>query len=419
MTANPQPILTSQADMMRAIQLPNKLPGLTGAIHAVGYLPVGSLPFQQEIFTNGFSMNVRKCVLTSVDLSTGNVKQRILDYRAGHMAEPLPDGRLLALCRLDNKMFVLNSAHEMLQQIDAPEGYDYGGHALVLPEKDLVILPCAKAPFAQTADDIGLFVVRRMSTLELVKTVPASGINPHQIMLTPDGKGFAVAYYGNVGKHGEGIIGFNVLAPRLVIYDLETFAPIRIFDIPTKYEGASNHLFFDHQGHIYAQLLQVAHAVPGGLKAWCDYYRKFNLPATDLKSQETRRRQFFYHTPLIRFNVQTGELEEVFQDPENFRYPLSSCQHPETGRVFIACPGSGNFVVREPDDTYKAIPAFSLGLFAGAGVCNIPNTPYVALCDEEHGITIFDAHKLKAVARYNVTFSTQTHSTYSSWGLPA
>lgn len=401
---------------------------VTGLVHLVGKSGYASKPVIADVlagklnaeeialsFTNPAPNIVHKTLLTTLDIATGIARQTALDIQAGHSAFPLPDGRIICLPDPGRRAAVVDKDHNLITYLEPPEGMGYGGHAMLLPGDEYVVLPCKRYPSPTSFSDPGLLQIVRVKDLKIMDHKHAAGGWPHQLELLPDGEHFAVIYYGAVTRRAPKYnLVMDVQEPRLAIYRNDDQSLVRVIDLPN-YDAATTHIAVDGKGRIYIQMMQFFLPSEEGFKHQFDVLKKNGFGPIALSVGETVNNTFYLPVPLLRLDVNTGKTEEVFFNPELAKHFLSSATNTQTGAVVFGCLGPGAAVSARADGTIICKDAFELGCTSVSGTANIPGTPYNMLCDIHRGFVLVHSETLEPIARYAGDFDEATHL-YASAG---
>ncbi len=352
-------------------------------------------------------------VFIELDLETGGTRASWVGMAGGHHALPLTDQRRVCIAHHKTDSVILDTHLVVEKRLEAPEGYLYSGHGLVLPAKNVFLAPMRRAK-ADKLTDTGMVEVYDIKSLKLIERVDTGGIHPHEMRLLPGGKEFVVTHYGDfTGRMPGDPREFKMAEPKLTVLDAATLKPVRHHVQPE--DAILTHMDIGSDGMVYAVMNQNLWR-RGDVTA--DQILKFYEERAgridyDFSPVDLDREQISLPLPTVRINPANGERQIFFTHPAIQRRATSVAAVPQAGKVFATYTHSDTLQVIDTDGNVNMLFAMDFGISRLRGVAAIENSPFVALTGEECGVAIVDARTLNVVRRFNVKNFGAVHAAYA------
>ena len=347
-------------------------------------------------------------VLNELDMTTGAVKQTVIPVSKPHGALRLGNGNLVITAHHTKTSAVVDRNHRLVKLLEAPEGYLYGGHSALIPEKNIVII-CLRHDKAKTIADTGLLMVYDAKDFTFLGQYNSHGILPHEIRLLSDRDEFVLTHYGDIiGADPDGL-EFNILEPKLSVLNSGDFSKKREYIQPI--DGIYTHMDIGRSHNVYAisnQYVNYANKSPVEVQSTLE---KHNISYNYIQPRMGKdRARIPVPSGVIRVNAVTGDREEFLSSENPFLRSQSVAAHPGTGRIFATYLYSNQLVViDEPTKKVIVKSGRDYGFEMVRGVTNIPGSDYVAISDKDRGVAIIDAATLEKVKEFDIEHLTSVH----------
>ncbi len=356
-------------------------------------------------------------ILTSFDLESRAMKQTSLDMGEGHAAMGAGDGRILCVSHHKPLSMMVDKDHKVLATFKAEEGYLYGGHGLVFPERNLFILPMRSAK-PHSKNDTGRFEVYDLTTLKKIDMVDSGGIQPHEIHKIPtNANELAVTHYGDIADRKKPL-EFNVIDTKLTILDSKTFKPLRHYD-QNEFNAMSTHMRVSKDGWAYIVMTQyITFVDKSELKegetqekvALADMERifkqKWDYETPKLAFEE---RHLAVGLPFLRVNTQTGERQVIYMGPKHHMRSQSVAYNTAMDTAIGLYYHSDNLILHAPNKDAEILTNAQLKLEGIRGVAEIPGTTCIAVCGTYRDVSVFDLKSREVLALFNSRNFNSTH----------
>jgi Protein of unknown function (DUF1513) len=387
---------------------------LTGSVHGLGLL--GRLFPGSEA---GPDQGVN--IVTSLDLATGRTRQTPVLMREGHTAMSMRDGRILCLAQHANKSLVLDPAHTTISELTSPERYQFSGHGLIVPDRNIFAVTLHHE-LQLDAKDYGLVHVYDLKTLKLLDEISTGGLQPHEIHPIPGVDELAVTHYGDIFSERKPF-EHNVVDSKLTILDAATFRPKRHYP-QRDFDAMVTHMNVDRYGWAYFVLTQyirwprLRDVSPGS--------DAFATASRLLDETMGRRRDFPLspHSledhllpvplPFVRVNTQTGERQIINAGDQNHLRSQSVAYSREANKAVALYYHSDCLVVHGLGSEPEVITGEQLHLTDIRGVTEIPGTSLIAVMGTYRGISVMDLSDHTLVANYPTLNFCDTHLYYDA-----
>lgn len=379
---------------------------LSGKAYAFGMSPNG---FPNDQFA-------KSSILTTLDLATGSIKQTALEMEDGHAAMGALGGRILCVSHHKKTSMMVDKDHNVIKKFVSPEGYLYGGHGLVMKDRDLFVLPLRSAN-PHTSADTGRFEIYNLTTLQKLDQIDSGGVQPHEIHYIPtNAQELAVTHYGNIVDEKDPL-EFNVVDSKLTIIDSQTFKPKRHY-MQNDYNALTTHMRVDKDGWAYIVFTQYiqykklkvlpnqdVHDV-----ALAELKRLFNqewdFPVPHLADHE---KHLAISLPMLRINTQTGETQVINAGMRHHIRSQSVAYNNATGTAVGLYHHSDNLVLHQPNKEPEVVTNDQLGLTGIRGVTEIPNTTRICVCGTYDDVVVFDLVSRRVEAHFKTSNYNSTH----------
>lgn len=393
---------------------------LKGTIHAIGWR--GS-----EYAHTAANINTLISLLTSLDLATGAIKQTVLPINNGHSAMGLGDGRILCLPQIFAAGQIVDADHKVISTFKAPKGYAYGGHGIVLPERNLVALLMRRKQ-TKSLTDVGAIELYDLTTLKKLDQIDSGGLQPHEIHIVPNNPGeMAISHYGDLSGP-TGPLDYTVADAKLTIIDSATFKPKRHYQ-HNEFNAICGHMQVDKDGWacaVFNQYIRIpglppsmAHGDEVGPAARAiaveelerHFGQKWDFP---ISNDYFEFNKFDMFLPMLRINTQTGESEVVDVGARNQLRSQSVGYNPETGYAIGVYRHSKTLILHKRGSKPEIITAKQLGLNGLSGITNLAGTSCIAVNAPLEGITVYDLKARRIIRTYDIKTYDSTHLFHSS-----
>lgn len=389
-------------------------PRLRGTVHGLG--ANGSL-FPGRDMTRSSDASI----ITSLDLATGAARQTSLDMALGHAAMSMGDGRILCVAHHRNRSMVLDQEHRIRAQFTSPQGYVYGGHGLILPARNIIVIPMRHAR-PRTLSDYGRLQIYDLETMRLLDQFETGGLHPHELHTIPGTDELVTTHYGDIDSQRRPF-EHNVIDAKLTIFDGSTLKPKRHYP-QNDFNAMVTHMRVDSAGWAYFVLTQyIAWPTTEELRDGENAYavavsaldralgRKHDFP---VPYQAIEDRQLPIPLPLVRVNTQTGERQVINCGDRHHLRSQSVAYNEVTDQAIALYYHSDNLVVHRPGGAAEVITANELCLTGIRGVTEIPGTSMIAVMGSYRGVTVYDLSSRAVLAHHDTLNYEDTHLYFDS-----
>lgn len=384
--------------------------GLSGHVHALGLDP-RLFPEYDARGGRAFS------VLTSLDLATGLPRQSLIPIAGGHVTCNLPDNRILCVAHHESKSVVVDRQHNLLAEIITDPEHVFGGHGLLQPDRNVILLP-QKRKRALGIADLGSLLVYDARTFRLLDQVETGGIHPHELQPIPGTDELAVTHYGDIATE-DPVFMHNVVDPKLSVLDARTLRPKRHY--PQRgLKAMVTHMRVAEDGWAYLVLTQYIRLQGGDARKAYDtavslLERAIGRKMTFAMPQPAlTERKLPVPLPMLAIHTQTGESKVINTGDCNHLRSQSVAYSRNAGVAVGVYAQSNTLVVVPSNGQPTAIRGESIGLRNMRGVTEIPGSTCVAVMGAYRNAVVFDLRRMTTVASYATINYLDTHLTYSS-----
>ena len=334
----------------------------------------------------------------------------------GHAAMGALDGRILCVSHHKPVSMMLDSQHAVLAKFVAPEGYLYGGHGLVMKDRNQFILPMRNA-HPRTLADTGRFEVYDLTTLKKLDQIDSGGIQPHEIHYIPTNPSeMAVTHYGDIAQDKESL-EFNIIDSKLTIVDSATLKPKRHYSQNDR-NAMTTHMRVDKDGWAYIVFTQYIRydklqgdttqdnhdAVRAELKRLFNQEWDFPIPHV-----ADREKHLAVALPFVRINTPTGETQVINAGMQHHLRSQSVAYNVATNTGIALYHHSNNLVLNQPGKSPEVITGDELGLKGIRGVTEIPGTTRICVCGTYDDIVVMDLETKNIESHFTTSNYNSTH----------
>jgi hypothetical protein len=340
-------------------------------------------------------------VLSTLDLSNGQLRQTLLPMAGGHATASLGRGHVLCVAHHKPKSLVVASDHSVVTELVAEVGHVFGGHAWTSDERQIFLLP-QKRIKAQGLADTGSVAVYDAVSWRKIDQIDTGGIHPHEIHAIPGTSEIAVTHYGDIARRHR-VLEHHAADPKLTILDARTFRPKRHYPL-NDLNAMVTHMRVAPDGWAHLVLTQYVswpadktvssfQAAIQNLESAIGRKPNFEIPRAALDE-----RLLPLPLPLVAINSQTGERRIVNAGDRYHLRSQSVAYNTATGLAIAVYSHSDNLVLARDGVLAGVITAAELGLRNIRGVAELPGTPLIALMGAYRGVALYDL-SAKGVAK--------------------
>ncbi len=365
--------------------------GAASRLAILGTKPSGRMPYRGG--DNGAS------VLTLLELGTGVATRVGLDFPEAHALVDLgPHGwaiagnhRVLALTDRDFRV---------RRRVEAPEGREFGGHAVLLADGARLVTGLRTA---RSAEDslLGELAVVDVATGVTTGRLDSGGYEPHDLRLLADGR-LVVANYGN--KRRADLQSYEAFAPTIAIFDGVSLSLEKVVQGPNL--GALSHLAEGPRGTLALLPAALATLAPDALASLA---QSLGGAPVDLSPPEIIENKIGRPAPILTLELGSESWRSYLIEPEKQRRPQSIAWSPESQAWFVAYPFADQVARLGVDGSVRFRSGFELGLAHVRGVAVDPAGGAVFVSGQFRGICRIDPEDLTPLARVDVPLFDAVH----------
>lgn len=394
----------------------------TGGLRQGGSLLVFGM--QARLLGPRIDYQERASVLVQVDLESGRQRVTRVPMPNAHIAQPLAPGLIMCMPQNGEYAYVLDEQHHVVTFFKAPDGFDYSGHALVLPSGDMAALPLCRRVRIDNSS-AGAVEVISISALKRVDMVDSWGFNPHELQYCPQRDEIVVADYGTLTKASRPLIG-SFGRPAIFTCNPSTLKVHDVFD-QTALSGAPTHLRISRCGkYVYFVLQQAAFVDVGAggdhyasrlASAEVDMERALGLPPRDyiLAPGDYGSPELSAPRPLVRLDLESGVSTSMLTSPRDHRKPQSVEINRATGLIVASYTGSDTLVVQEDGKELRTIDGATVGITEIRGLADIPGTSLMAVAGSERNISLVDVVAHRSIRIFGTRNFVSPHLSFAPW----
>ncbi|WP_439814311.1 DUF1513 domain-containing protein [Zavarzinia sp. CC-PAN008] len=328
-------------------------------------------------------------LITSVSLDSGAVRRAAFPLR-GHAIAIAPAsgvGVFVGMNAPRTVAFDATTLDLIAMAQPARPGWVFGGHALALPDGSVLV-----AERAPPGDPLpGLLSVRDPLTLRVLDTLPAHGIGPHDLRLTPRGH-VAVANYGSAAPPPDRVVVPRVVAPAVTIVDLGSGRLVQRYDLPPA-------------------LGEVRHLVPTEDAVFAIMAR---VVAADAFEQDPTADPGIAYLDAPPLRLAGGSTQPMpLAGGLAARQGISIVHDPRAGQVLATFPSIDTLAVFDAADgrCLKVLGIAEHGLVAPCGIALLPDGERYAVAGQLAGLRLMQrgSHRALPGARYDLPLFRHSH----------
>ena len=372
----------------------------TGRLVSLGVMPPGTLP-QRSGSGAG--------VISVLDLATGKQQVVPIPFTGAHSLVTLPQGFVIVGNR--RSLATTDQNFAKIKVIHAPQGWEFGGHAVWVEARRSLIVgirPAAKANL-ETIDRIGpqKFTGRvaevDLKTLEITIRGSSGGFEPHDMSLLADGR-IAIGNYGNKSRHD--LNTYRNLQPTLGLLDPRSLDVVEIIDVPNL--GSVSH-FAEGPAGQYALLPARLQAItPQSLTS---LRSEMNQTSFSLAAVELVEGKIGSPSPVLTYQTNTSgppAWQSHLVAPGKQRRPQSICFHNRLQCWFVTYPFSESIMRIGVDGSAQIFSAFRMGVSYPRGIAVGPEDS-IFVSGQYRGVVQIDGSTGKTIGKWDINNFDATH----------
>ena len=405
------------AAMQLGIKTPKASPthkNISGQIIAAGYNPIKSGPYSRE---------THETVLSGLDLATGNSKSIPINVKKAHDVLKVDDKYLLLTNHKENTELCVSDFSGNQEYITIDNNIYLTGHGFYDEENEAIIVCGTNLKEKKQ----GIFLILDPKTFQVIDQVAMNASSPHDIQIY-DQDTLAVCDYNHYKKADRPEESYTKSLDsmsNIMLFDRKT---LKLKDKIPAYQGAMvSHSIVTEQGDLYAIGFQSYGSEE--IETWNNDYieDKFqtfyetNHPellgqwpdiAKSIKIHRVEKSTHKFGMPLLPIKMSANSNKANVLDIDNFhhRRAQSICYVRATNTVCMSYPYSDSVHLYNANtDTSRHLNGVDLNLTEMRGICEIENTPYLAIAGIRRGMTIVDTRNLTIVNHYDVSMGRIIH----------
>lgn len=291
----------------------------------------------------------------------------------------------------------LDQEFNIIGEIFAPNGFGFGGHGVLMPNKRNIFVHFNKQGGRES--DTGQFVVLDCSSRKIVDRGPSPILHAHDIILSTDQKHIIVADDGNLDDSETGPYVIQSYKPALHFFDSSTAKWLK--SIPLDINGSLVHIESNSDGQIFGATEQYIHRSEIGINALQEVLGDQTKKYIDSFDPEIFADEIPLPGPLLSVNSETGTNKKYTdirnQDPFDIKLNQLS---GNLVNVFTSHDHIARFDSTHDRWYYKSTS--ELKIEEPFGLVDISGTRYMALNGFNRGISIFDTQNFALHRHYDV-----------------
>ena len=382
-------VVVTRSSSLKALALTAR--GNTGRLAALGVKPPSQLPFRGQ--ANAAS------ILTVYDLAGNTTATHAFPFPEAHALVSL-GGHGYAVVSNHRHMALADAHFGVRQLLTAPDGYEFGGHA-VWPGDGQSLIVTLRTDRRAEESLPGKLAVLDPSTGAMLRVVSADGFEPHDLTILSDGR-LVVANYGN--KRRADLMSYTSFEASLSFFSLPSLDLLQKIDGPKL--GALSHLREGPRGTLALlpasltlmnedNLIGLTQALGGA--------------AADVSAPEIIEQKLGGPSPILVLDVARGAWSSHLADPVKQRRPQSIAFHPGVQAWFVTYPFSEYVARLGVDGSLRFCSAFDLGLAYVRGVCVDPASGGVYVSGQFRGLAKIHPQTLAVEARFDAPLYDNVH----------
>ncbi|MBI1364154.1 MAG: DUF1513 domain-containing protein [Proteobacteria bacterium] len=364
----------------------------------------------------------KSCVLTEIRLKDGSVRRTHIPIEGAHFPFISPKhNRIVMLDQYGTQGAVLDMDHRLIKLLDAPEGYFFSGHGLLLEGTDRMVASLYFRNPASIADQGRLMVINIGGEEPVIEDlVPSHGLQPHDMAYMPGHDMFAIAHAGST-FHYYGVKDKRylreIVEPGISLVRASDLQQVKFLKTPLPAE--ITHLDVRDDGKIVCCLQQQLNT-SGQTSADADKMIAEEFPQKDIlfKPIEMEHGRHSHGVslslPALLVDPDTGESTPFMINKTHQRHAQSVRYHRQTGTTVVTYLLANGLLFLDKDNKAEVIPASDLGLYSVASVADLPDTPYMAIGGVFDDVAIVDMRTRRTVHTIRVPLLNAAHLTVRS-----
>jgi len=375
------------------------------------------------IRTGDFSHKNYGTVLSSFNLDTGIATQIPIKMEFAHDALKIGENFLI-IPNGGRSNLRLTDLDGRGQNIELPINIATSGHGFFDKENNTIVLSARDRKY----NNKNCFVVIDPQNYKILDTVHSNGVNGHDIQLYNKDT-FAVCNYNGYADKERDQSGYAMVNhdgfSDISLYDRKTF---ELKDRLKAYQkGMVSHSVVTQTGDIFAIGFQEYD--DQNIDNWDAQYIEekfktyFSTNHPELLSQwqkiannatihrvEKSKKTFGLPLLPLRANPNETQMNVIPINNYNHRRAQSICYIEKTNTVCMSYPNSDSVMLYNAStDQARHLQGAELGLKEMRGICEIEDTPYLAIAGNRRGIAILDTRDLSIIQNYDVSMGRIIH----------
>lgn len=357
-------------------------------ICTIGIQPPGMMPFRGQKDTGS--------ILHLLSLETMKRKVVPLEMRGAHSILSHRENYIVVGNR--EELQVVTKAFVPSDIIQAPAGFEFGGHAISYDE-DHIVSALRPARMNKKREE-GIIVKINLREKTIQKVGRSGGFGPHDIA-TLSGGLFAVANYGN--EEIKDLETYSSLNPTISFYDSRSNK--HQFTVQAPKLGSVSHICEGWEGTLIA--------LPAKLSILTQESINMVTQATQgqkpmITLGEIAEGKVAFPSPVLILDLKTRKWTSILPHPEKHRRPQSIAFDQKTQTAWITFSYSEEILRMDQNRKCQYISAFDLGMEIPRGVCIGPDG-LVYISGQSRVITALNPTDMSVVGRYDTRNFDATH----------
>lgn len=341
-------------------------------------------------------------IATRLDIKNGTITQNIIPIENAHyMAMNEGDENIFLLSQFRLESALLSPDLKTLATFKAPEGYQFSGHGISLPDGKYFVVGLREIS-PVLANQIGKLGIYNTSTLKLEKMYNTGGYAPHDMIINAEKTHLILSHYGGevpcenyekIPQTSSCQSEKTINAGKITIIRLSDFKIEKHIYSP---KGISPiHIESSRNGKVYA----VSNAVVKG-----------DEPSYERHWLETKFN--WYHCkalPIVEYDLMSEDTREITTELLKQRRSQSISYNAYTRKTVATFVFTNSIVVIDEIGNPKRYDTSQYKIEAPTGVIGIPETPLIALCGVYDDLSIIDLDTMELVQTFKVKLHRNSH----------
>lgn len=354
-------------------------------------------------------------LVTILDLSSGRYLQGLAPISNVHTTWSSPYGEIILNSAHQSTSLVIDNNMKTVAHLILPENYYFGGHSVVLPEKNIYIMTVKRSMSNHPTDHSFLYIYD-LKTHKLLNKIETPSTFAHDIIEFGENK-VAVSHYGTLRfdlkdwdrpiDKGEVEYLLDVRNPKVSIVDYTKGQVLRNIDYPATH--SLNHLTTLNQKDIYTVSIQ---AIKKDQRSRDYLKRNYNDDWCDTKSVDSTK-YVFLPSPIMKYSEATQTFKKF--ESKNARQQRRSQDieaDPYHGFVYGAFTDGNHLGILKGDDDFRLVDASKFKLKQIRGINILEKTGLIALNDGYFGVSVVDPVKEELVEFFPIRLKRAIHMNY-------